>query len=57
MASVGIEIANQLMEKIGENVQAHRIVETCDRNGIIHKGWAAVHKQYKSAVKLAGSGL
>lgn len=43
MALIEFEIANQLMEKIGENVQIHYIVETCDRNGIAHKGWKAVH--------------
>jgi hypothetical protein len=57
MNAVGVRMANYYMDKIGEKIGANEILETCDRNGITHRGYGAIYKQFKGAAKSSGRGL
>ena len=57
MNKVGVGIANEYMDKIGESIGPHEIVETMDYNGITQNGYAAVYKRFQSAVKVSNRGL
>lgn len=57
MNKVGVDIANQYMDKIGESIGPSEVVETMDYNGITQTGHAAVFKRFQSAAKVANKGL
>ena len=38
-------------------MRPENILETCDRNGIIHSGNGAIYKSFKSAVMSIGEGF
>ena len=57
MTVVGEAIVNQYLDKIGKLVSAAKILETCDRSGIVVDGYSAVYKTFKGAVKSVGKGL
>lgn len=41
------------MNKIGDCIGTHEILETCDRNGIIQQSYMAIYKQFKGVAKIA----
>ena len=57
MNKVGVGIANEYMDKIGESIGPEEIVETMDYNGITQNGYAAVYKRFQSAAKVSNKGL
>lgn len=57
LKSVGIDVTNMYLDKIGEAVGVPQILGTCDRSGITQDGYAAVYKQMKGGAKTAGRGL
>lgn len=57
LSSVGIQMANQYLDRIGKSVGPNDILETCDRNGITHAGYGAIYKKFKGAIKSVGKGL
>jgi len=54
---VGVRMANHYMNKIGSNVGAPEILETCDLNGITQSGYRAIYKKFSGTVKSTGKGL
>ena len=57
MNKVGVGIANEYLDKIGESIGPHEIVEVMDYNDITQNGYAAVYKRFQSAVKVSNTGL
>lgn len=57
LSVIGVRMANYYLNKIGEQVGATDILETCDRNGITHSGYGAIYKRFKGAARVAGRGI
>jgi hypothetical protein len=57
LESVGVNMTNKYLNKIGERVRPCDVLETCDRNGITHNGYEAIYKRFKGAARVAGRGL
>lgn len=54
---VGVRMFNHYLEKIGSKIGPAKILESCDRNGIIHQGYDAIYKDFKGAVRATGRGV
>lgn len=57
LESVGVNMTNKYLNKIGERVRPCDVLETCDRNGITHNGYEAIYKRFKGVARVAGRGL
>jgi len=57
LKSVGIDVTNKYLQKIGAGMGAREILATCDRSGITQEGYTSVYKQFKDSVQAAGKGL
>lgn len=56
LTMVGNRMAQQYLDKIGKNICAEDILETCDRSGITQSGYGALYKTFKRAASCAGGG-
>ena len=57
LKSVGIDVANQDLDKIGARVGAQEILATCDISGITQQGYASIYKQFRGGAKAASRGI
>lgn len=57
LKSVGIDVANQYLDKIGARVGAHEILAMCDISGITQQGYASIYKQFRGGAKAASKGI
>jgi len=57
LKSIGIDVANEHLDKIGAGMGVHKILGTCDRSGITQDGYACLYKQFKGSAKATKKGL
>jgi len=57
LASTATKATNQYLQKIGQSVGPHAILETCDQTGITHRGYQAIYKKFKAAATATAKGL
>jgi hypothetical protein len=48
MQSMGTDITNQYLDKIGQEVGAHEILACCDRNGVTQNRFNAIYKSFRN---------
>lgn len=53
----GVQMANYYLNKIGDVVGSHEILQTLDENGITQKGYRAIFKKFKGGVQRASKNL
>lgn len=57
MESVGIDITNHYLDKIGAEIGAHEILAIEDRSGVTNDAYSTIYKKFKGGAKAAGKGL
>jgi len=54
---LGVKIANNYFNKIGELIRPNDILEMCDRNMISHSSYDAFYKHFKTVAQMGGQGI
>lgn len=57
MESIGTDIANQYLNKIGAEIRAHKILAVEYRSGITNEAYSEIYKKFVGGVKSAGKGI
>lgn len=55
--SVGMDVTNQNLEKIGKYMVPQDMLVTCDQNNIIHNSWNAIFQTFSKSAKSACKGI
>jgi len=57
LTSTTTKMTNHYLQKIGNSIGAHAILETCDHTRIMHKGYESIFKKFKTMTSSTRKGL